>query len=164
MAKQAKKSSDSKTVTVTLVKSPIGFQKVQGKVVESMGLRRLNHSVTLKDTPETQKVLEQLKVFMDDNPRVSKLRIEGHTDNVGTPDGNVTLSGQRALTVKAFVVGKGVAKERLIAVGCGQNKPIADNTTEEGKAKNRRTEFRIAELNGKKYMGRDPNGGCKPFE
>ncbi len=55
MAKQAKKTGGaSKTVTVTLVKSPIGFQKVQGKVAEGMGLRKLNHSVTLKDTPETR--------------------------------------------------------------------------------------------------------------
>ena len=66
--------------------------------------------------------------------------------------------------MKAFVIAKGVPKERVLAVGCGQNKPIADNSTEEGKAKNRRTEFRIAELNGKKYMGKDPTGGCKPFE
>ena len=81
-----------------------------------------------------------------------------------SPDTNIELSGQRALTVKAFVVAKGVPKERVVAVGCGQAKPIADNSTEEGKAKNRRTEFRIAELNGKKYMGKDPTGGCKPFE
>jgi OOP family OmpA-OmpF porin len=57
-----------------------------------------------------------------------------------------------------------VPKERLIAVGCGQTAPIADNASEEGKAKNRRTEFRIAELNKKNYMNRDPNGKCKPFE
>jgi OOP family OmpA-OmpF porin len=119
---------------------------------------------TLTNAEATQQALDQLKLFLDDNPRVTKLRVEGHTDNVGTPETNVELSGQRALAVKAFVVGKGVAKERLIAVGCGQSKPIADNSTEEGKARNRRTEFRIAELNGKKYMGRDPTGGCKPFE
>ena len=61
-AKQAKqKSSDAKTVTVTLVKSPIGFQKVQGKVAEGMGLRRLNHSVTLKDTPETRGMIFKIR-------------------------------------------------------------------------------------------------------
>jgi large subunit ribosomal protein L30 len=62
MAKQAKKSGDAgKTVTVTLVKSPIGFQKVQGKVAEGMGLRRLNHSVTLKDTPETRGMIFKIR-------------------------------------------------------------------------------------------------------
>jgi len=66
--------------------------------------------------------------------------------------------------VKNYVVEKGVAKERIIAVGCGQEKPVAANDTDEGKAKNRRTEFRIAEISGKKYLGHDPTGGCKPFE
>jgi large subunit ribosomal protein L30 len=62
MAKQAKKTGDAaKTVTVTLVKSPIGFQKVQGKVAEGMGLRKLNHSVTLKDTPETRGMIFKIR-------------------------------------------------------------------------------------------------------
>jgi OOP family OmpA-OmpF porin len=112
----------------------------------------------------TDKVIEQLKLFLDENPRVTKLRIEGHTDNVGTPAANEKLSQERALAVKAAVVAKGGAKERLLAVGCGQNKPIADNSTEPGRATNRRTEFRIAELGGKKYMGMDPLGGCKASE
>jgi large subunit ribosomal protein L30 len=50
-----------KTVTVKLVKSPIGFQKVQGKVVESMGLRKLNHSVTLPDTAETRGMIFKVR-------------------------------------------------------------------------------------------------------
>jgi len=50
-----------KTVTVTLVKSPIGFQKVQGKVCEGMGLRKLNHSVTLPDTPETRGMIFKVR-------------------------------------------------------------------------------------------------------
>ena len=61
MAKQAKKNDGGKTVTVTLVKSPIGFQKVQGKVAEGMGLRRLNHSVTLKDTPEIRGMIFKIR-------------------------------------------------------------------------------------------------------
>jgi len=109
-------------------------------------------------------VVDQLKKFLDENPKVTKLRIEGHTDNVGAADANMTLSGQRALTVKNAAIAKGVAKERLIAVGFGQTKPVADNTTDDGKAKNRRTEFRIAEIGGKKYLGLDPLGGGKLFE
>ena len=63
MAKQAKgKTADAaKTVTITLVKSPIGFQKVQGKVVQSMGLRKINHSVTLRDTPETRGMIFKVR-------------------------------------------------------------------------------------------------------
>ncbi len=110
-------------------------------------------------------VIDQLKTFLDQNPKITVLRIEGHTDNTGTPEGNVTLSGQRALTVKNAAIAKGVVKDRLIAVGFGQTKPIADNTTEDGRAKNRRTEFRIAEISKKKYLGLPevPTGG-KLFE
>jgi len=119
---------------------------------------------TLKQTEETNKALDQIKTFLDANPRVTKLRIEGHTDNVGAAATNVELSGQRALTVKTSVIAKGVDKARIIAVGCGQAKPVAENSTEDGRSKNRRTEFRIAELSGKPYMGHDPTGGCKTFE
>ncbi|MDF3071180.1 MAG: uncharacterized protein K0R38_6781 [Polyangiaceae bacterium] len=121
-----------------------------------------NASAVLK--PESDAAIGQLKDYLDATPRVTKLRIEGHTDNSGTPEGNETLSGQRALAVKTALVAKGISKDRLLAVGFGQNKPIADNTTEEGKAKNRRTEFRVAELGGKKYLGLDPTGGGKVFE
>lgn len=114
--------------------------------------------------PESEAGINQLKQYLDETPRVTKLRIEGHTDNVGSPEANETLSGQRALAIKAALIAKGIAKERLLAVGFGQSKPIADNATEEGKAKNRRTEFRIAELGGKKYLGLDPAGGGKVFE
>ena len=62
MAKtKAAASGDAKTVSVTLVKSPIGFKKNQGKVVESMGLRRLNHTVTLRDTPETRGMIFKVR-------------------------------------------------------------------------------------------------------
>jgi OOP family OmpA-OmpF porin len=139
--------------------------KVSGDKVDIPGqIEFETGKATLKQTDETNKTLDQVKAFLDANARVTKLRIEGHTDNTGTAAANIELSGQRALTVKNYVVGKGVAKDRIIAVGCGQDKPIADNTTEDGRAKNRRTEFRIAELAGKKYMGHDPTGGCKTFE
>jgi len=119
---------------------------------------------TFKAGGGSDAVVDQLKIFLDQNPKITKLRIEGHTDNAGTPDLNQTLSGQRALTVKNAAIAKGVKKERLLAVGFGQNKPIGDNTTEEGRSKNRRTEFRIAEIGGKKYLGLDPTGGGKVFE
>lgn len=114
--------------------------------------------------PESDPIVESLKNYLEKTPRVTKLRIEGHTDNVGSPEANEKLSGERALAVKAALVAKGIKAERLLAVGFGQNKPVADNTTEEGKAKNRRTEFRVAELGGKKYLGLDPTGGGKVFE
>ena len=70
-----------------------------------------------------------------------KLSIEGHTDNVGTPAANKTLSENRAKAVLAEVAKGGIAAARLSAVGWGQDKPIADNRSEEGRAKNRRVEI-----------------------
>ena len=61
MAKAKQATDAGKTVTITLVKSPIGFQKVQGKVVQSMGLRKINHSVTLQDTPETRGMIFKVR-------------------------------------------------------------------------------------------------------
>ena len=119
---------------------------------------------TFKIGGDSDKTLLQLKQYLDENPRVTKLRIEGHTDNVGSAAANEQLSGERALAIKKFLVEKGVTKTRLLAVGFGQSKPVADNATEDGKAKNRRTEFRIAELTGKPYLGKDPTGGGKVFD
>jgi OmpA-OmpF porin, OOP family len=114
--------------------------------------------------PESEGIIDALKNYLDKTPRVTKLRIEGHTDNVGSPESNEKLSGERALAIKKALIAKGIKAERLLAVGFGQNKPVADNATDDGKAKNRRTEFRVAELGGKKYLGLDPTGGGKVFE
>jgi large subunit ribosomal protein L30 len=64
MAK-AKKADNQKTVTVTLLKSPIGFNKNQGLVVQSMGLRKLNHTVTLADTPETRGMIFKVRHLVE---------------------------------------------------------------------------------------------------
>jgi outer membrane protein OmpA-like peptidoglycan-associated protein len=72
-----------------------------------------------------------------------KLSISGYTDNVGNPKNNVKLSQSRANAVKSFLVSKNVLNERLTANGFGSKNPIADNKTAEGKARNRRVEFKI---------------------
>ena len=108
--------------------------------------------------------LEQLRLFLVENPRVTKLRIEGHTDNTGDAANNEKLSGERALALKKWLVDRGIQKERLIAVGFGQTKPVADNSTEEGRKQNQRVEFRLAELGGRRYLDQDPSGGGKVFE
>ena len=70
-----------------------------------------------------------------------KIEVAGHTDNVGTPEANLKLSEERARAVMAALVERGVKAERLTAKGYGQTSPVADNRTEDGRAKNRRVEL-----------------------
>ncbi|MEY4874921.1 MAG: hypothetical protein RL708_70 [Bacteroidota bacterium] len=72
-----------------------------------------------------------------------RLMISGYTDNVGSKESNKKLSEERAYAVRDYLVTKGVDEARLNAFGYGESNPIADNTTEEGRAKNRRVEFEI---------------------
>jgi outer membrane protein OmpA-like peptidoglycan-associated protein len=72
-----------------------------------------------------------------------KVEIGGHTDNVGSASYNQTLSQQRAESVRQYLIGRGVDPERLAAHGYGATQPVAANQTEEGRAANRRVEFKI---------------------
>ncbi len=90
--------------------------------------------------PESQPTIDQIFQLMKDNPEL-KLSIEGHTDNVGSPSNNKVLSDNRAKAVMNAVVSSGIDASRLAAVGWGQERPIADNRAEEGRAKNRRVEI-----------------------
>jgi outer membrane protein OmpA-like peptidoglycan-associated protein len=79
---------------------------------------------------------------MTDNPTV-RIEIGGHTDNVGKPADNLALSNNRAKAVVRYLISKGIAASRMTAKGYGETKPIADNSSEEGRAKNRRTELKV---------------------
>ena len=109
--------------------------------------------------PESDAVLQVVKDYLDAKPQITKLRIEGHTDNVGTPASNLTLSQARAYAVAKWLVAKGVRCNRLIAVGFGDTRPVADNATEDGRAQNRRTMFVNAELKGSPIAGMPIDGG-----
>lgn len=73
----------------------------------------------------------------------AKIELGGHTDNVGDASGNQSLSESRASSVKNYLLSKGVAGDRMTAVGYGATSPVADNATPEGRQENRRTELRI---------------------
>jgi outer membrane protein OmpA-like peptidoglycan-associated protein len=90
--------------------------------------------------PESKPIIDQVVVLLKDNPGL-KVSVEGHTDSMGTPANNKTLSQQRAQSVVNTLVTAGIDSKRLSAAGWGQEKPMADNKTEEGKAKNRRVEI-----------------------
>jgi len=69
------------------------------------------------------------------------IRIEGHTDNIGSMEYNIDLSQKRAQAVKDYLVGKGIDESRVSTVGFGYERPIAPNDTEEGRSLNRRAEI-----------------------
>ncbi len=86
--------------------------------------------------------LDRLVQLLQENPTI-KIQIEGHTDNIGSAADNLKLSQNRANSVVTHLVNKGIAGSRLNAKGFGAAKPIADNESEDGRAKNRRTEAKV---------------------
>ena len=90
-------------------------------------------------------VLEAVRVTLEQNPRIKKIRIEGHTDDRGSDSYNQKLSEKRAAAVLRYLVEAGLDPDRLVAVGYGEARPIDDNTTDEGRERNRRVEFTILE-------------------
>jgi outer membrane protein OmpA-like peptidoglycan-associated protein len=94
--------------------------------------------------PESKGQLAEIVSFMSQNPRLL-IEIGGHTDNQGSESYNLALSGKRAESVVKSLINMGVASAKLKSKGYGFSIPVADNSTEEGRAQNRRTEFRILE-------------------
>lgn len=90
--------------------------------------------------PESQPIIDQIVALMKGNTSL-KVSVEGHTDNVGTPASNKTLSDARARSVADAVTRQGIDAKRLSSAGFGQERPVADNRSEEGRAKNRRVEL-----------------------
>ncbi|MEP6748838.1 MAG: OmpA family protein [Bacteroidota bacterium] len=91
---------------------------------------------------ESQVELDNVVKLMKENPTL-KIQINGHTDNVGKPADNITLSNNRAKAVVDYITAKGVDAKRLSYQGFGDKVPLADNKTEDGRAKNRRTELKV---------------------
>jgi outer membrane protein OmpA-like peptidoglycan-associated protein len=88
-----------------------------------------------------EKVLIEMVILMKNNPDLA-IEIQGHTDNAGSADHNLDLSTRRAETVKRFLLTYGIEAPRMVPKGYGEEKPVAPNDTEEGRAMNRRVELR----------------------
>ncbi len=89
---------------------------------------------------EAEAVLSEVARKLNDNP-TWKVRVEGYTDSVGSKAANQNLSRQRAMAVRDWLIEHGVARSRLMAKGYGEGRPLGDNSTEEGRSKNRRVEL-----------------------
>ena len=92
--------------------------------------------------PESKSSMQDLYDLMNENPEI-RIRITGHTDNVGSDEANQKLSEGRANSVRDELIRRGIAPERIEAEGKGESQPITTNDTEEGRAQNRRVEFVI---------------------
>lgn len=112
----------------------------------------VNASIVLKNvffdskkfdlSPSSRIELDRVVQLLNDNPAV-KIRISGHTDNVGKPADNQLLSENRAKTVVSYLINKRISPQRLSYKGYGETEPVAGNDTEEGRAQNRRTELTV---------------------
>lgn len=152
--------------------SPVGAQstrfelsghelKLPGPVVFETGSDRIK--------TESASVLAHVQAYLDEKRYITLLRIEVHTDATGQTEANQKLTEKRAWAVGRWLVDHGVACRRLIPVGFGEHKPIADNRTSEGRAQNRRVSFVNAELRGRAIGQMPVDGGgkvagdlCKP--
>lgn len=94
--------------------------------------------------PESFVELDNIVLLMKENPAL-KIRINGHTDNTGKPADNLKLSNNRANAVIQYIISKGIDAKRLSSKGLGETEPIADNSSEEGRSKNRRTEMIVVQ-------------------
>ncbi len=113
-------------------------------VEQTVTLRSVNFqtgSAVLLSTSKTalDEVARSLK-----NQKNLKAEISGHTDDVGNDGYNLTLSQQRAEAVRQYLIGRGVAPERMVAIGMGETRPVAGNDSEEGRLANRRVEFKVS--------------------
>lgn len=97
--------------------------------------------------PESLAELNKVRDFLEDNPSIG-VEIGGHTDNVGSPEQNQILSEQRAENVVLYLKGLGIEDHRMQAAGYGEEQAVDDNMSEEGRARNRRTELKIVRIHG----------------
>jgi outer membrane protein OmpA-like peptidoglycan-associated protein/Mg-chelatase subunit ChlD len=107
-------------------------------IVDNILFSTNQHTLSSSSTPE----LDFLVRLMKARPKM-KVKIEGHTDNVGDVDRNLQLSDLRAEAVRQYMIRRGISRDRLYTVGYGENRPTASNDTDEGRRLNRRTEFII---------------------
>lgn len=145
--------------------APKAKVKVRGSKIEPEGgIFFQPNDATFQPGSGSEAVLAEVKTYLEQNPRVTRLRIEGHTNNTRPPDQSLALSGQRAVAVKQWLISNGINAGRLLSVGFGESQPIANNADAAGAAQNERVQFRIVELDGKPFNNNpDPLAGGTEF-
>jgi outer membrane protein OmpA-like peptidoglycan-associated protein len=139
MDKKAEELAALENAQVETVEDVNGLKAI--KVTFDSGILFDFNKATLK--ADAKRNLDKFAVEMADLPDTD-ITVLGHTDNVGTAEANQKVSDNRANAVSNYLQGKGIAKERIIAEGHSFNDPVADNSTAEGRAQNRRVEIYIS--------------------
>ena len=121
---------------------PLAFVS-QGQIKILDQVKFVTNSAAIQPGKDSEDVLSAVLKVLTEHAEIKRLRVEGHTDNAGAAAYNKTLSQSRADSVVGWLVKRGVAKDRLVAVGFGMERPIVENTTPEGRRQNRRVEFHI---------------------
>jgi outer membrane protein OmpA-like peptidoglycan-associated protein len=124
---------------------PARIERGQIRILEQVQFRTGSAEIL----PVSDGILTAVLRIFEEHPEISKVSVEGHTDNVGGAKYNKGLSEERVLSVLSWLTSHGVQPIRLTSAGFGLDRPIADNATEEGRAKNRRVEFHIREVDNK---------------
>ena len=121
-----------------------GCPEIKKEIIEKVNYAAKNIFFDFRSdklSPQSFSSLNEVVMILENNPQLD-LIIEGHTDNIGKPAFNLNLSEKRANAVKRYFTEQGIADQRLKATGYGQVKPIEDNKTKAGQAKNRRVELK----------------------
>lgn len=145
------------SVAVTLEAQDYKLEGSEVKITKPV----LFETGSAKLKPESIAALEIIKQYLTDKSYISQLRVECHTDNSGDGATNQSLTEKRALAVCKKLIEMGVDCKRLIAVGFGDTKPVADNGSPDGKAENRRVSFVNVSLRGRVIGGMPVDGGGK---
>jgi outer membrane protein OmpA-like peptidoglycan-associated protein len=140
---------DDKCANVAGLASNNGCPEVRNEAVKRTNKALANFSKSIyfdsastSFKSETYAVLKKVRATLEEFPKAMVI-IEGHTDNTGSSKTNQKLSQKRANAVKNYLVNSGIAKENIIAIGYGQNHPIASNTYEKGRVLNRRVIIKV---------------------
>jgi outer membrane protein OmpA-like peptidoglycan-associated protein len=144
---------DTSPIRIAVAPEPPPPPKVQDPPVVKQVKLRDNHIeigekiqfalAESKILPVSFGLLDEVAKVIQENPHVQKISIEGHASDEGDDTYNMNLSKARAEAVRAYLVSKGVAADRLSAAGFGESKPLAANDSPENREKNRRVEFNI---------------------